>query len=144
MVDQGISPHSLQNGTSQCRQFWDFRRQMLWWTSLAVDETGSKDLGEGYGVVYGRGNSRISLLDAATDLLLVFNMSASMVRQGGWVQQEQSDMRSALKMAKKANELFWPNTIEQTRQLIKTPLLMSGKRRSGLLNFREVDTWRLG
>jgi len=46
------------------------------------------------------------LLEAATNGLQVFNMSATMARQGGRVQLEQSDMRLPLNMAKMAKEGF--------------------------------------
>jgi hypothetical protein len=86
-----------------------------------VDKVGFNHLRGGYGSVYGRGNSRISLLEAATNVLLVFNMSATMARQGGRVQLEQSDMHLALNMAKMAKEGFSPAAIEETKYLIKKP-----------------------
>jgi len=46
-------------------------------------------------------------------------MSATMARQGGRVQQEQSDMRLALNMAKMAKEGFSRAAIEGTKFLIK-------------------------
>jgi len=49
------------------------------------------------------------------------NMSATMARQGGRVQLEQSDMRLALTMAKMAKVEFSHATIEETRFLIKKP-----------------------
>jgi len=79
-----------------------------------VDETGFKDSSGGYGVVYGRGNSRSFVLEAATNFLWVFNMSATMARQGGLVQLEQSDMRLALNMAKMAKCGFSRAAIEGT------------------------------
>ena len=48
-------------------------------------------------------------------------MSATMTRQGGRVQLEQSDMRLALSMAKIDNESFWRAAIEETQQLMKKP-----------------------
>jgi len=48
-------------------------------------------------------------------------MSATMARQGGRVQLEQSDMRLALNMAKMAKEGFSCAAIEETQQLIKQP-----------------------
>jgi len=48
-------------------------------------------------------------------------MSATMARQGGLVQLEQSDMRLALSMAKLAKGGFSHATIEQTQQLIEKP-----------------------
>jgi len=48
-------------------------------------------------------------------------MSATMARQGGRVQLEQSDMRLALNMAKKAKEAFLRAAMEETHQLIKRP-----------------------
>ena len=54
-------------------------------------------------------------------MLEVFNMSATMARQGGLVQLEQSDMRLALNIAKMAKRVFSRAAIEQTQQLIKKP-----------------------
>ena len=48
-------------------------------------------------------------------------MSATMARQGGRVQLEQSDMRLALNMAKMAKECFSRAAIEETKYLIKKP-----------------------
>ena len=48
-------------------------------------------------------------------------MSATMARQGGRVQLEQSDMRLALNMAKMAKGGFSRAAIEETQQLIKKP-----------------------
>jgi hypothetical protein len=48
-------------------------------------------------------------------------MSATMPRQGGRVQLEQSDMRLALIMAKMAKEGFSRASIEETKYLIKKP-----------------------
>ena len=48
-------------------------------------------------------------------------MSATMARQGGRVQLEQSDMRLALNMAKMAIEGFWRAAIAETKCLIKKP-----------------------
>jgi len=48
-------------------------------------------------------------------------MSATMARQGGRVQLEQSDMRRALIMAKMAKEGFSRAAIEETKYLIKKP-----------------------
>ena len=48
-------------------------------------------------------------------------MSATMARQGGRVQLEQSDMRLALNMAKMAKEGVSRAAIEETRYLIKKP-----------------------
>jgi hypothetical protein len=48
-------------------------------------------------------------------------MSATMARQGGRVQLEQSDMRLALNMAKMAKEGFSRPAIEDTKYLIKKP-----------------------
>jgi len=49
-------------------------------------------------------------------------MSATMARQGGRLQLEQSNMRLALNMAKMADEGFSRATIEEMKQLIKKPL----------------------
>jgi len=46
-------------------------------------------------------------------------MSATMVRQGGQVQLEQSDMCLALNMAKMAKEGFSHAAVEETQYLIK-------------------------
>ena len=48
-------------------------------------------------------------------------MSATMARQGGRVQLEQSDMRLALNMAKMAKEGFSRAAIEAMKYLIKKP-----------------------
>jgi len=48
-------------------------------------------------------------------------MSATMLRQGGQVQLEQSDMRLALNMAKMAKGGFLCSAIEETQFLIKRP-----------------------
>jgi hypothetical protein len=48
-------------------------------------------------------------------------MSATMARQGGRVQLEQSDMRLALNMAKMAKEGFSRAAIKETKYLIKKP-----------------------
>jgi len=48
-------------------------------------------------------------------------MSATMARQGGRVQLEQSDMRLALNMAKMAKEGFLRAAIEETKYLIEKP-----------------------
>jgi hypothetical protein len=48
-------------------------------------------------------------------------MSATMAKQGGWVQLEESDMRVALHMAKMAKEGFLRATLEETKYLINTP-----------------------
>jgi hypothetical protein len=48
-------------------------------------------------------------------------MSATMARQGGWVQLEQSDMRLALNMTTMAKGGFSGAAIEETQQQIKKP-----------------------
>ena len=48
-------------------------------------------------------------------------MSATMSRQAGRVQPDQSDMRLALNMAKMAKGGFLRTTIEETQFLIKKP-----------------------
>jgi len=48
-------------------------------------------------------------------------MTATMARQGGWVQLEQSDMHLALNMAKMAKGGFLCTIIEKTQYLIKKP-----------------------
>jgi len=48
-------------------------------------------------------------------------MSATMARQGGRVQLEQSDMRLVLNMAKMAKEGFLRTAIEDTKYLIEKP-----------------------
>ena len=88
--------------------------------ALKVDKTGCNHLRGYYGSVYSRGNSRISYVDAAIYFLYVFNLSATMARQGGRVQLKQSDMHLALNMAKMAKGGFSHATIEETQHLIKT------------------------
>jgi len=82
--------------------------------SPGVNLTGFKASRGGYGVVYGWGNSWIFLLDAATNFLWVFNMSATMVRKGGRVQLEQRNMHLTLNMAKMAKGGFSRSAIEET------------------------------
>jgi len=48
-------------------------------------------------------------------------MSATMARQGGWVQLEQSDMRLGMNMAKMAEHGFLRAAIEEKQQLIMKP-----------------------
>jgi hypothetical protein len=48
-------------------------------------------------------------------------MSATMARQGGWVQLEQSNMHLALNMAKIAKGGFSQTAIEEMQQQIKNP-----------------------
>jgi len=62
-------------------------------------------------------------------------MSATMARQGGWVQLEQSDMRLALNMAKMAKGGFSRTAIEETQQQKRNLALKSEKRRSEELSF---------
>jgi len=71
-----------------------------------VDEAGFEHLTGGYGSGCGGGNSQISLFDPATTFLEVSNMSATMARQGDWVQLEQSIIRLALNMPKMAKAGF--------------------------------------
>jgi len=54
-------------------------------------------------------------------MLKVFNMSATMARQGGRVQLEQSDMHLALDVAKMSKEGLSRVTIEEMQFLIKRP-----------------------
>ena len=121
MVDQGICPHSPQNRRSRCCKLRHFHGRISRETSPRVDETGFNHLRGGYRSVYGRGHSRISVFEAATNFLKVFNMSATMARQGGHVQLEQSDMRLALNKAKMARGRFSRATVEETQYLIKKP-----------------------
>jgi len=60
-------------------------------------------------------------VDAATNVLQDFNISATMARQGGQVQLEQSDMGLALIMAKMAKAGFSCAAMEKTRYQIITP-----------------------
>jgi len=48
-------------------------------------------------------------------------MSATIARQGGWVQLEQADMHLALNMAKMAKEGFSHAKMEEMKHLIKKP-----------------------
>ena len=73
-----------------------------------VDETGFKHLRGDVSVVYSKGNSRISFLEAATTFLYVFNLSVTMARQGGCKQLQQSDMRIVLIIATMGKERFLP------------------------------------
>jgi hypothetical protein len=84
-----------------------------------VDETGCKDFSGGYEGNFGRGNWEMSLLEVATNVLQVFNMSDTMARPGGQILLEQSDMRRALNMANLATGEFRLAANEETQQLIK-------------------------
>jgi hypothetical protein len=50
-----------------------------------------------------------------------FDISATMARQGGWVQLEQSNMRLALNIAKMAKGGFLGATIAEPQHLIEKP-----------------------
>lgn len=82
--------------------------------SPKVAKTGFEHLREGYGRIYGRGNSRISFLEVATNFLHIFNIAATMVRQGDRVLLKQSDMHVAFNMAKMAKGQFSQAAIEKT------------------------------
>jgi len=62
-------------------------------------------------------------------------MSATMARQGGWVQLEQSDMRFALNMAKMAKGGFSCATLEEMQQLIKKPRAEVREEKKGGVEF---------
>jgi hypothetical protein len=61
------------------------------------------------------------LLQAATHFLLVFNMSATMARQGGCGQLELSVLQLTVNMATMANSRFSRAIIEGTQYLVKKP-----------------------
>jgi len=82
-----------------------------------LDVTGVKEQIVCYRVVYGWGNSWISLL-VATNFWFIFNMLATMARRGARVQLEQSDMRIAMNMAKVDKGGFSRSTMEGTNQHI--------------------------
>ena len=86
-----------------------------------MNKIGFKDFRGDYGVMYGCGNYPISHSTAATNVSLVFNTSATMPRQGGRVQPEQSNMHLALNVAKMAKEGFSCAAIKETHQLIENP-----------------------
>jgi len=83
-----------------------------------VDETGFIHLRGSYRSIYGWGSTQISFLEAGTHFLKVFNMSATMARQAGWVQLEQSDMRLASDMARMATGGFSCAGIEEPQYLV--------------------------
>jgi hypothetical protein len=62
-------------------------------------------------------------------------MSATMARQGGRVQLEQSDMRLALNMAKMAKEGFRMPQLRKQNISLRNHAPRSEKRRSGVLSF---------
>jgi len=66
-------------------------------------------------------------------------MSATMARQGGQVQLEQSDIHLALNMAKMAKAGFLCTTIEEMQYLLKNLALKSEKRRSWELCFPRIQ-----
>jgi hypothetical protein len=84
-------------------------------------QTGFIYLTGGYRMIYGRCNSRISLLEAATNVLYLFNLSPTMVWQGGHGQLEQSNMFLTFNMAKMANDGISLATREDTHYLIQKP-----------------------
>jgi len=86
-----------------------------------VDQPRFNHLIGGNGSVYGGGHCRIPLLDAGTNFLQVFNMSATMAKQGGRVQLDQSNMHLALNMAKMAKGGFSCAAREETQYPIKKP-----------------------
>jgi hypothetical protein len=51
----------------------------------------------------------------------MFNTTATIARQGGRIELEQSDMRVALNMATMAKQRFSQATLEETKYLIKAP-----------------------
>jgi len=106
IVDEGLCTHSVGNWTSRCCQLWHFRARIWWLASPGMDANGFKHHRGGYGSVCGRGNRWFSPSEAASNILQDFNMSATMARQGGRVQLEQSDMRLAWNMAKTAKGGF--------------------------------------
>jgi hypothetical protein len=61
------------------------------------------------------------LVEGATNVLYVFNTSATMARQGDWVQPEQVNMGLALNMAKTAKESCLRAAIGKTKYNIKKP-----------------------
>jgi len=63
----------------------------------------------------------MSLLDAAANFLEVFNLSATMARQRGRVQLEQSSMHLALNMAKMAKAGYSRSAIEEMQFLMRKP-----------------------
>jgi hypothetical protein len=86
-----------------------------------VDESPWTHLTGGYGTIYGRGHSQISVFEAATNFLEVFNMSATKARQGGCVQLKQSDMPLDLKITTLAKGGFSIATVEETQYLVMEP-----------------------
>ena len=86
-----------------------------------MDKTGFKTHREGYRSESGRGCSRISSSEATPSFLEVVNMSATMAWQEGRAQLEQSDMRPALNIAKRAAWGFSCTTDDETQYLINTP-----------------------
>jgi hypothetical protein len=67
-------------------------------------------------------------------------MSATMARQGGPVQLEQSDMHLVLNMAIMAKESFSRAAIKETKYLIKKPRAEIRERRNWVLSFLGI-TW---
>jgi len=120
MFKEGVCQHSPRNQISWCRHLRDFCVQSLWQRSPGVDKTRFNDLWFCYRVIYGSGTSRISLLEAATNSLNVSNSFATMAREEGRVQLEQSDMWLALNMDKVAKGGFSHAALEEMKHLLKT------------------------
>ena len=86
-----------------------------------MDETGFNHFRRCYRSVHVRGSSQILFLAAATNFLLVFNMSATIGAQGSRVQLKSSKMHLALNMAKMATRGYSHTPIQQMQYLMKKP-----------------------
>jgi len=131
MVDRSICSHGLHSRTWSCRQLGHCRGRISWYTSQWVAETGCNHIRGGYGSVNGWGNSQILVLEAGTNFLNVFNMSATIAKEGGREQLEQSDMPLALNTAIMAKAGFSRAAIQETQYLDKRPSMefWDGKKR---------------
>jgi hypothetical protein len=82
-------------------------------------KTRFKDLTGGYGVICGWNNSQIFQFEATTNFEYVCAMSATILRQGGRVLLEQSNMCLGLNIGKMAKGGFSCDAKEETQQLNK-------------------------
>jgi len=113
--------HTPPNWSSWGCWFWDICALISSHASLRLDEAGFQDLWDSSRVVHGGGTSRISFLEASTNFLDVFNMSATMTRHWGQVQLKHSNMYLPFNVAKITTWGFLHMTIEEMQYLIEKP-----------------------
>lgn len=93
-----------------------------WQISQMGHETGFKYLGWNNKVVHGWGNSGNFHFDAASSVLKIWNMPATIPSKGGRVQLQQPKRRLVLKLGKMANWEILGASIVEIHQVIRNPL----------------------